>query len=37
MFVAALSMILGGNKEEEEEGLLPVYGFSLMLVGLAEG
>jgi uncharacterized membrane protein YfcA len=37
MFIAALSMILGKNKEEEEEGILPVYGFTLMLVGLAEG
>jgi uncharacterized protein len=36
MFIAALSMILGKNKEEEEEAL-PVYGFTLMLVGLAEG
>jgi uncharacterized membrane protein YfcA len=37
MFIAALSMILGKNKEEEEEGSLPVYGFTLMLVGLTEG
>jgi uncharacterized membrane protein YfcA len=36
MFIAALSMILGKNKEEEK-GILPVYGFTLMLVGLAEG
>ena len=36
MLIAALSMILGKNKKEEE-GILPVYGFSLMLVGLAEG
>ena len=36
MFIAALSMILGKNKKEEE-GILPVYGFSLMLVGFAEG
>ena len=36
MFIAALSMILGKNKEEEKEAL-PVYGFTLMLVGLAEG
>ena len=37
MLIAALSMILGKNKKEEEEGILPVYGFTLMLVGLAEG
>jgi len=36
MFIAALSMILGKNKEEEA-GILPVYGFSLMLVGFCEG
>jgi uncharacterized membrane protein YfcA len=36
MLIAALSMILGKNKEEEK-GILPVYGFTLMLVGLAEG
>ena len=36
MLIAALSMILGKNKKEEE-GILPVYGFTLMLVGLAEG
>ena len=36
MFIAALSMILGKNKEEEEDAL-PVYGFTLMLVGLVEG
>jgi uncharacterized membrane protein YfcA len=36
MLIAALSMILGKNKEEEE-GVLPVYGFSLMLVGFCEG
>ena len=36
MLIAALSMILGKNKKEQE-GILPVYGFSLMLVGLAEG
>jgi uncharacterized membrane protein YfcA len=35
MFIAALSMILGKNKEEEEA--LPIYGFMLMLVGFAEG
>jgi len=35
MFIAALSMILGKNKEEEEA--LPIYGFTLMLVGFAEG
>ena len=29
-------MILGKNKKEEE-GVLPVYGLTLMLVGLAEG
>jgi uncharacterized membrane protein YfcA len=37
MLIAALSMILGKNKKEEEEGVLPVYGFSLMLVGFCEG
>lgn len=36
MFIAALSMVLGKNKEEEEDAL-PVYGFTLMLVGFAEG
>jgi uncharacterized membrane protein YfcA len=36
MFIAALSMILGENKKEQE-GVLPVYGFSLMLVGFCEG
>ena len=36
MLIAALSMILGKNKKEQE-GVLPVYVFSLMLVGLAEG
>ena len=36
MLVSALSMILGKNKKEEE-GILPVYGLTLMLVGLAEG
>lgn len=36
MLIAALSMILGKNKKEEE-GILPVYGFSLMLVGFCEG
>jgi len=36
MLTAALSMILGKNKKEEE-GVLPVYGFSLMLVGFCEG
>jgi len=36
MLIAALSMILGKNKEEEE-GVLPVYGFTLMLVGFCEG
>ena len=36
MFIAALSMILGKNKKEQE-GVLPVYGFSLMLVGFCEG
>jgi len=36
MLVSALSMILGKNKKEEE-GVLPVYGLTLMLVGLAEG
>ncbi len=36
MLAAALSMILGKNKKEQE-GVLPVYGFTLMLVGIAEG
>ena len=36
MLVSALSMILGKNKKEEE-GILPLYGLTLMLVGLAEG
>jgi uncharacterized membrane protein YfcA len=36
MLIAALSIILGKNKEEEE-GVLPVYGFTLMLVGFCEG
>ena len=36
MLLAALSMIIGKNKEEQE-GVLPVYGFSLMLVGFCEG
>ena len=36
MLIAALSMILGKNKKEQE-GVLPVYGFSLMLVGFCEG
>jgi len=36
MLIAGLSMILGKNKKEEE-GVLPVYGFTLMLVGIAEG
>ena len=36
MLAAALSMILGKNKKEQE-GILPVYGFTLMLVGIAEG
>ena len=36
MLAAALSMILGKNKKEQE-GVLPVYGITLMLVGLAEG
>ena len=36
MLLAALSMIIGKNKEEHE-GVLPVYGFSLMLVGFCEG
>jgi uncharacterized membrane protein YfcA len=35
MFIAALSMILGKRKEKEDT--LPVYGFTLMLVGFAEG
>ena len=36
MLLAALSMIIGKNKEEHE-GVLPVYGLSLMLVGFCEG
>jgi hypothetical protein len=36
MLVAAMSMILGKNKKEQE-GILPVYGYSLMLVGFCEG
>jgi len=36
MLLAALSMIIGKNKEEQE-GVLPEYGLSLMLVGFCEG
>jgi hypothetical protein len=36
MLVAAMSMILGKNKKEQE-GILPLYGYSLMLVGFCEG
>jgi uncharacterized membrane protein YfcA len=36
MLLAALSMIIGKNKDEHE-GVLPVYGLSLMLVGFCEG
>ena len=36
MLTSALSMILGKNKKEIE-GILPVYGLTLMLVGLGEG
>ena len=36
MMVSALSMILGKNKKEIE-GVLPIYGITLMLVGLGEG
>ena len=36
MLISALSMILGKNKKEED-GILPVYGITLVLVGLAEG
>ncbi len=36
MLVAALSMIIGKNNKEQE-GVLPVYGFTLMLVGFGEG
>ena len=36
MLVSALSMILGKNKKEVE-GVMPVYGFALMMVGLGEG
>jgi len=36
MLVSALSMILGKNKKEVE-GMMPVYGLALMMVGLGEG
>ena len=36
MLVSALSMILGKNKKEVE-GVLPIYGITLMIVGLGEG
>lgn len=36
MLIAALSMIIGKNNKEKE-GVMPVYGFSLMLVGFCEG
>ena len=36
MLTSALSMILGKNKKEID-GILPVYGLTLMLVGLGEG
>ena len=36
MLVAALSMILGKNNKEQKD-VLPVYGFTLMLVGFGEG
>ncbi|MCX6331028.1 MAG: sulfite exporter TauE/SafE family protein [Bacteroidetes bacterium] len=36
MLISALSMILGKNKKEVE-GVLPVYGLALMMVGLGEG
>ena len=36
MLTSALSMILGKNKKEID-GILPVYGITLMLVGLGEG
>jgi hypothetical protein len=36
MLVSALSMILGKNKKEQE-GIIPIYGFTLMIVGLVEG
>lgn len=36
MLVSALSMILGKNKKEQE-GVIPIYGFTLMIVGLVEG
>jgi uncharacterized membrane protein YfcA len=36
MLISALSMILGKNKKEIE-GVLPVYGPTLMMVGLVEG
>lgn len=36
MLVSALSMIIGKNKKDQE-GVIPIYGFSLMIVGLGEG
>ena len=36
MLASALSMILGKNKKEVD-GVLPIYGITLMLVGLGEG
>jgi uncharacterized membrane protein YfcA len=36
MLASALSMILGKNKQEQM-AVIPIYGFSLMIVGLAEG
>ena len=36
MLISALSMILGKNKKEVE-GILPVYGLALIMVGLGEG
>lgn len=36
MLVSSLSMILGKNKKEVE-GVVPIYGITLMIVGLAEG
>ena len=36
MLASALSMIIGKNKQEQI-AVIPIYGFSLMIVGLAEG
>ena len=36
MLISAISMILG-KKNKEDASILPVYGFTLMIVGLSEG